>query len=151
MSKRLIRTLVALALAGLAIGTAVALAALPRRFDATLRGTNEGANAGAPNGRGTARVTFRSATRVCYRISVRGIDKPTLAHIHKGGPGVSGPIVVDFQPRFHGSRRRVASKCVNTTAAVSRAIRRNPGGYYVNVHTVKFPGGAVRGQLRVHR
>ena len=28
------------------------------------------------------------------------------------------------------------------------AIRRNPSGYYANVHTPKNPGGAARGQLK---
>jgi hypothetical protein len=32
---------------------------------------------------------------------------------------------------------------------VVSAIRRNPSGYYANVHTAKNPAGAARGQLRV--
>ncbi|MBS1786273.1 MAG: CHRD domain-containing protein [Acidobacteria bacterium] len=26
-------------------------------------------------------------------------------------------------------------------------IMKNPGNYYVNVHTAEFPNGAIRGQL----
>jgi hypothetical protein len=28
------------------------------------------------------------------------------------------------------------------------AIAADPRGYYVNVHNLEFPGGAIRGQLR---
>jgi hypothetical protein len=33
-------------------------------------------------------------------------------------------------------------------AAIVAGIKRNPAAYYVNVHNAKYPGGALRGQLR---
>jgi hypothetical protein len=79
---------------------------------------------------------------------VRGIGRPNAAHIHRGGRGKNGPIVIDLKPSFRGTRTRVSSKCVPAKASIVAAIRRNPAGFYANVHTQRFPGGAARGQLR---
>jgi CHRD domain len=74
--------------------------------------------------------------------------KPIAAHIHKGKAGTNGPIVIDLKPTFKGTSPRVSKKCVTAKASVVSAIRRNPAGYYANVHTSTNPGGAARGQLR---
>jgi CHRD domain len=37
--------------------------------------------------------------------------------------------------------------CTDVSRSLIRQIRRNPGRFYVNVHTADFPDGAVRGQL----
>ena len=96
---------------------------------------------GAPAGGGTAAISV-SVTSVCWTfIGLTGIDKPTAAHIHKAPAGKSGPVVVPFGAAF------TPSGCVSTTAAITKSILSSPGSYYVNVHTAKFPGGAVRGQL----
>jgi hypothetical protein len=55
---------------------------------------------------------------------------------------VAGPVVVPFGKTFK------AKGCVTSTAAITAAILRNPGAYYVNVHNAKYPAGALRGQLR---
>jgi hypothetical protein len=39
------------------------------------------------------------------------------------------------------------NKCVAAKADVLDAITQNPSGYYVSVHTKKYPKGAIRGQL----
>jgi CHRD domain-containing protein len=65
------------------------------------------------------------------------------AHIHKGKPGVAGPVVVPL-----------CGPCRNGqtgTAKISKAIVAALEGHnaYVNVHTTKNPGGEVRGQVKV--
>ena len=151
MSKRLTRVIVALALLSMTIGVAVAGAQRrSNEFDATMRGSSETPK-GPSSARGTFRVEFRNG-QACYRMSVSGLGaRPVAAHIHKGGAGVNGPIVIDLKPTFRGTSPRVSQKCVPAKASIVSAIRRNPSGFYANVHTPKNPGGAARGQLRVHR
>jgi hypothetical protein len=103
---------------------------------------------GDSNGRGTFTVQFRNG-QACYTMVARGIDKPIAAHIHKGAAGVNGDVVIDLKPSFKGGEdERTSTKCVTAKASVVSAIRRNPAGYYANVHNAKFPGGALRGQLK---
>jgi len=96
---------------------------------------------GDPDGSGTAEVKI-TGTKVCWEIHVAKVGKIVAAHIHKGGPGVAGPVVVPFGKTY-------ASKgCFNSTSAIVSAIEKNPAGYYVNVHNATYPGGALRGQLK---
>jgi hypothetical protein len=44
--------------------------------------------------------------------------------------------------------RRFTGCNENVKGSLIRQIARNPRGFYVNVHTEDFPGGAVRGQVR---
>ena len=143
-----------LALLSLTIGVAVAGAQRrSNEFDATMRGSSE-IPKGPASARGTFHVQFRNG-QACYRMSVRGLGaKPVAAHIHRAKAGVNGNIVIDLKigpNTFKGTSPRVAAKCVPARASIVSAIRRNPSGFYANVHTSKNPGGAARGQLRVHR
>ena len=98
----------------------------------------------ASNGSGTALVTLNQGQgEVCWDITVSNLTTPViLAHIHQGAAGTNGPIVVDFMEPVNG-----LNGCVHADAALIKAIRQNPAGYYVNVHTTMFPAGEVRGQL----
>jgi len=132
--------------AGLAILAALVVAAgataatqKGRSLHATLLGRSETPK-GDPDGRGTAEVKF-NGTKVCWEIKVSKVGTIVAAHIHKGKPGVAGPVVVPFGKTFH------PKGCVASTAAVVAAIQRSPGAYYVNVHNAKYPAGALRGQL----
>jgi CHRD domain len=112
---------------------------------AILKGSNE-VPAGDPDGSGTATFRMiRGAALICYQLSVKDIMLPaTAAHIHVGAAGVNGSVVVPLSaPDASGA----AAGCATTTRAIVAAILDNPSGYYANVHTTDFPGGAIRGQL----
>jgi hypothetical protein len=128
--------LVALAVAS----GATAAAQRSNSLHATLTGKAETPK-GDPEGRGTAEVKI-TGRRVCWEIKVSRVQTIVAAHIHKGGPGVAGPVVVPFGKVFK------AKGCTTTTAAIAAAIERRPSAYYVNVHNGKYPSGALRGQLR---
>jgi hypothetical protein len=146
MSKRLSTVIAALVLIGLVVGAAVATGQSTQKFGATMTGKSETPK-GDANGSGTFTVTFRNG-QACYTMVAKGIDKPAAAHIHKGAAGKNGGIVIDLKPTFKGNAaKRTSSKCVTADAKVVSAIRKNPAGYYANVHTAKFPAGALRGQL----
>ena len=121
-------------------GGATAAAQKSNSLHATLTGKAETPK-GDPDGRGTAEVNI-TGRRVCWEIKVARVQTIVAAHVHKGGPGVAGPVVVPFGKVFK------AKGCTTTTAAIAAAIERRPSAYYVNVHNAKYPGGALRGQLR---
>jgi hypothetical protein len=61
----------------------------------------------------------------------------------QGGKTVAGPV---FVPLFAKATKQPKG-CVKAKKSAIEAIRKNPSGYYVNVHTAKYPAGAARGQL----
>jgi uncharacterized membrane protein len=112
---------------------------------ASLLGKNEVPGPGDANGGGTALVTlYPSRSQVCYSIAVGGLQGTvTEAHIHQGAAGATGPVVVHFMAPDQGS----ASGCIGVDANLISQLAQNPAGFYVNVHTTTFMGGAARGQL----
>jgi hypothetical protein len=124
---------------------------VPRQLSANLSGANEvGPAGGDPDGRGRAFVSAKD-DRVCFAITWERIAQPVAGHIHQGAKGVNGPVVVDF-PVFAGlpAHFNGVDGCVSANTDLVGEIRRNPAGFYVNLHTPDFPGGAIRGQLK-HR
>jgi hypothetical protein len=117
-----------------------------RPLSAHMTGAAEKPTAGDPDGAGHA--TFKvnvGQSQVCYDIMAEKITLPAgAAHIHKGGPEEAGPPVVML--KAPGADGKV-SDCATADAAVVKDILQNPAGYYVNVHTADFRGGAIRGQL----
>ena len=109
------------------------------KLSATLSGAVE-VPKGSPTGKGTASVTI-TGTKVCWKFVFSGIGKPLASHIHKAPKGKAGPVVVPFGSAFK------ASGCTTTSAALAKAITSTPSAFYVNIHTAKYPAGALRGQL----
>jgi CHRD domain len=120
-------------------------------FVARLLGANE-SPLGDPDGAGLASVTIdiidssAGGAEICWDLSYNGINQPLFAHIHSGGPGVNGPILVPFVP-FADLGLTSATGCTAASGVVAQQIFDNPSAFYVNVHTGDFIGGAIRGQL----
>jgi len=126
------------------VSSSVVMAAGGRPLSATLTGAAEVPVPGDPNGSGEAFVTLNPGLKeVCFQLSVSDIVPATAAHIHEAPEGVPGPVVVGLIPPTDG----FSSGCVTADFDLILDIIRNPAEYYVNVHNVEFPAGAVRGQL----
>ena len=139
------RTVIALVISALALAGVVAANAATAKtvkFEVALKGTNEKPAAPASN-KGKVEVTLNTTTgKVCWDFKLAKIDgKPAQAHIHKGKAGVSGNIVVPLGANYK------RQGCTTASKALVRAILKKPRAYYVNVHNVKHPAGAMRGQL----
>ena len=127
----------------------------PIVFNVQLRSENEPNGASTSESKGNAQVKIYEDGTIEFTFTVnnKSGETYTRAHIHKAAAGVNGPIHWDFleagnpvasisdQPsQLRGIARPRA-------AAVLADLLANPSGYYVNVHSTVFPGGAVRGQL----
>jgi hypothetical protein len=144
MHRRSAATLLAVAVALLLLAP-VALAG-GQGFTTTLTGAAEVPGPGDPDGSGTATITINRGTgEICWDISVTGITLPaTAAHIHEAPVGVAGPVDVTLSaPDATGH----ASGCTTVSREHAKEIAKDPAEYYVNVHNVDFPAGALRGQL----
>jgi CHRD domain len=110
-----------------------------------------------PDGSGKAEVRLEpDHEELCFEVSFEDIGTPNRGHIHRGGAGVNGPIVVEFfeleanpaDPRHDELESESGLEdCVPASASIQNEIAANPEGFYVNIHNARFPAGAIRGQL----
>lgn len=144
---RVFRILLAILAIAVALTASTVVAQGGRPLEATLTGAAEVPGPGDSDGSGAAKVTINIGRgEICFDIQVSNITLPaTLAHIHVGSADVAGPIVVTLVPPDQSGN---SSGCVtDVDKDLAKAILKDPGAYYVNVHTSDFPAGAIRGQL----
>lgn len=119
---------------------------------ASLTGKNEVPAAGGPavgdrDGRATAVIKIQG-DEVSFALRWKNIGTPTAAHIHLGAAGANGGVKIGFFGTvLPGTARAVTGTVKVTDAALLRSLRDDPTGFYANLHTGEFPGGAVRAQL----
>ncbi len=119
-------------------------AAAPNRLAASLNGAREVPGPGDPNGLGHVRLRLRPAGhKVCAYATWSRIGTPIAAHVHRGGPTVSGPVVIDLSTAVTGGRHCKGG--VSTT--LIRRLKHHPRNFYFNIHTQAYQAGAIRGQL----
>lgn len=77
-------------------------------------------------------------------VTVSGMT-PTMAHIHSGIAGTNGAVLIDLVPvSGQTNQYRVPD---NTVLNPTQIAAFGSGGLYLNVHSVAFPDGEVRGQI----
>ena len=141
-------SLVAMLLASLILVMSAATVSAQTMLSTSLSGDEEAPGPGDKNGKGWVTLTIEPDGTICYEGKVQAIGREiTGAHIHVGAAGVPGDVVVNLDPFGADITGNKAAHCVTTAPATAAAIIANPSGYYVNVHTTDFPGGAIRGQL----
>jgi hypothetical protein len=106
---------------------------------------NGSRGAGDPDGRGSFTATI-DGNELCFGITVKNLDAPGAAHIHKGRAHQNGGIVVPLVHPQEGDPGASAG-CVPIADELAQAILEHPRRYYANVHTTAFGAGAIRGQL----
>ncbi len=142
---RYVLALLAVGLAAFAVAFPAQRAAHAESFNITveLTGAQEVPAVSSPAA-GIAHLIYDSQARTLqYTLTAIGVspDVITAAHIHRGAAGVSGPAVYTLA----SSGFTTVTGTINLTAADVGDLER--GNFYVNIHTVQFPGGAARGQI----
>ena len=114
---------------------------------------------------GSYQGTVASNNRtISYRLTFSKLSaKATAAHIHAGAKGVAGPVVVWFCGG--GGRKACPANGGTVTGFINPAnvlaggdVKQGDlgslikaiqaGNTYVNVHSTKYPGGEIRGQIQ---
>jgi hypothetical protein len=111
----------------------------PVNFAASANGAQET----PPNGSAataTGIFTVNADRTITYSVGSSGITA-TMAHIHTGPPGVAGGILFTLLPG--------PTAWSGITAAMTEAQFETfqAGGMYLNIHSMAFGGGEIRGQI----
>jgi len=130
-------------------------------FSATLSGKDE-VPPTESNSTGTAKFQVNeNNSQVSYWANITGIKKVNQAHIHNGTSGENGDIVAtlskgksakgdDRPPQigFAGNITKDDLQGPLKGKEISDLVSlMSSGGSYANVHTDKYPKGAIRGQI----
>lgn len=92
---------------------------------------------------GTGTLTVGPDKSISGRVTVSGMT-PTVAHIHEGAQGASGPIIVPLTKVSEGEW--AVPDGVKLTDAQFDSFR--SGKLYFNVHSEAHRSGEVRGQIK---
>lgn len=113
-------------------------------YCADLRGAGPGSDALDPDASGTARLEIGGAS-IRFRVTTSpNLGKVVATHLHQGAAGVNGPMVIELNPGFTGE---VLDGSTPVESDLAARVMASPSNFYVKLHSLKFPGGAIRGQL----
>ena len=111
---------------------------------AELKGAGPGSDALDMQATGTARLEVGGAAIRFHVRTSPDLGKVVATHLHQGAAGVNGPMAVELNPGFAGE---VLDGSIPVEPDLAARVAASPAQYYVKLHSRKFPGGAIRGQL----
>ncbi|MGE6539183.1 CHRD domain-containing protein [Bacillus luti] len=94
-----------------------------------------------------------------FKLDLFNIENVVVAHLHLGAKGTNGPVVAFL---FGPITNPVSIECATFTGAINQNDLVGPlagqllddlveeivsGNIYINIHTVQYPNGEIRGQL----
>ncbi|MBA3725279.1 MAG: CHRD domain-containing protein [Armatimonadetes bacterium] len=114
-------------------------------FDDMLDGSQEVPPNGSP-GTGVTTGSYDDITNMLMIVVVADnlTSNVTAAHIHNGEVGVAGPVMF---PLTGATGSTTYNSNDMFTFDDAQEIEFLAGRVYVNIHTVEFPGGEIRGQI----
>jgi hypothetical protein len=118
-------------------------------YTATLTAAEEVPPAAESQGKGTAEVQINTSTNeISWKVTYSGLTGPaTMGHIHgPAGKGANAGVIVPF-PDVAGKNSSEGKAKITQAQYGDLAA----GLYYVNIHTAKYPGGEIRGQLALKK
>jgi hypothetical protein len=127
-------------------------------FSAALSGS-----ANKSNSMGTAKfLVNENNSQISYWINVTGISKINQARVHNGTRGQDGDVVVSLLSNSKSAKEIATPPKIGFNGHITKGDLRGPmqgkdisdlitlmgnGSAYVNIHTDKYPKGAIRGQI----
>lgn len=111
------------------------------KYQATINSQNTIPKA-TSSAQGSAVLEYNKATKVLtYNVTYQGLT-PTVGHIHKAEPAwETGPVVIPFA--------NVSTSPITGSATLTQEQENllSFGNFYINLHTVEYPMGEIRGQV----
>lgn len=107
---------------------------------------------GDPDGTAAAKVSARPGElKLCVRMEYElGVGRVTEIHIHEGGIGEAGPALATLYEEAVGGAPgpSLIIGCEGKMPKpVVKRVANHPRRFYIDLHTLDFPDGAIRGQL----
>lgn len=119
-------------------------------FSFGLSGAANLPNPGDPNGSGTGTVSvYPSQNTLCWSLSASGVGQGVELHLHRG-TRTEQSFVVSTVSLMTDALRTPGniSGCLKITRrTLLNEIAARPYMFYMALHNLEFPGGALRGQL----
>ncbi len=151
---KVIASVIALVVPLLALGPAAVAAPDSVDFYTTLSGENQTTPVTTDAAGAAAFALSGDGTSLDYVVIAHDLEDVTAAHIHSGAAGTDGPVLVSlFGPHtgldvdgiLHRGTITSGDLLSGTMADLVAAMR--AGTTYVNVHTVAYASGELRGQI----
>src|SRR5690349_661538 len=124
----------------IALVCAIAVSVSAQTFVFHLRGDQEVPPVGS-TASGGCMGTLNQGAGTFAVTCVHNVIDATILHIHRGAPGVNGPIAFDLGDP---ASPVTATWTGMTPADISEMLA---GNLYINIHTAGRPAGEIRGQI----